>query len=80
MPKNFRQHRKSSSSEDETIEKLNQEDDQTCSTSIKEKIEELKYLQKQRQRPSGIDVYSLAIGETTETSAIKTIEVLNIIF
>ena len=34
----------------------------------RDKIEELKFLQKQRQRTHGIDVYSLAIGETNDSN------------
>lgn len=35
----------------------------------REKIEDLKYLQKQRERNHGLDVYSLAIGDASETAA-----------
>lgn len=53
MPnKNFRARRDSTSSEEE----------ETAGDS-KEKIEELKLLQKTRQRQHGIDAYALAIGE-----------------
>lgn len=35
---------------------------------LREKIEELKFVQKQRERKHGIDVYSLAIGEQDSSS------------
>jgi len=44
----------------------------------RDKIEELKFLQKQRQRTHGIDVYSLAIGETND-SANSAKDVANLI-
>ncbi len=38
----------------------------------REKIEELKFVQKQRERTHGVDVYSLAIGSgSTDTSAVN---------
>lgn len=45
----------------------------------REKIEELKFLQKQREKNHGLDVYSLAIGDAAETAAklaARRIEVL----
>ncbi len=47
--------------------------------SNREKIEELKFLQKQRQRTHGIDIYSLAIGESSESTIISksNIDVIN---
>jgi hypothetical protein len=42
---------------------------------FREKIEELKFLQKQRERKHGIDVYSLAIGEQDSSSYAATTNV-----
>ena len=65
--KNFRKRRESSSSE----EGGDQRDEATEENQLshKEKIEELKFIQKQRERKHGIDVYSLAIGEQESTRA-----------
>ena len=37
----------------------------------RDKIEELKFLQKQRERTHGLDVYSLAIGESNDQTNSK---------
>ena len=46
--------------------------------NFKEKIDELKFIQKQRERKNGIDVYSLAIGEqkikSTKADSIEVIK------
>jgi hypothetical protein len=79
--KNFRQRRtSSSSSSDEEIEsKEENSDQQQAKLSKREKIEELKFIQKQRQRTHGIDVYSLAIGEQESSKSISTQELIDVI-
>ncbi len=73
--KNFRQRRTSSSSEDDsdTVEIKEEETGTVIKVNKLERIEELKFIQKQRERKHGIDVYSLAIGEqdTSKASAAK---------
>jgi hypothetical protein len=72
MPRNIRERRASSSSSSNTdTEELGE-----SNLSVKEKIEELKFLQKQRERTSGIDVYSLAIGESSELNNAKNLSTL----
>lgn len=71
--RNFRQRRTSSSSEEETVD-LNDDSGANVKLSKYEKIEELKFIQKQRERKHGIDVYSLAIGEQESTNAKSTEE------
>lgn len=68
MPKTNIRRRRDSSSSSSTNEDSKPE--------TIEKIEEIKYLQKLRQRSHGVDVYSLAIGETdtSSTQAHKTVE------
>ncbi len=80
--KNFRQRRTSSSSEEESdnIEVNEEETGAVLKVNKLERIEELKFIQKQRERKHGIDVYSLAIGEqeAANTSTTKEqIEVIN---
>lgn len=72
--KNFRQRRTSSSSEEEsdTIEITDEISGVVIKVSKHERLEELKFIQKQRERKHGIDVYSLAIGEQTHTKATTT--------
>ena len=65
--KNFRKRRESTSSEEGGDER--DEAAEESQLSHKEKIEELKFIQKQRERKHGIDVYSLAIGEQESTRA-----------
>lgn len=48
-------------------------DEATTAKTAKEKIDEMKFIQKQRERKHGIDVYSLAIGEL-ETKTITKAE------
>lgn len=63
--KNFRQRRTSSTSEEEveqTIE-ITEETGEVVKVNKLDRIEELKFAQKLRERKHGIDVYSLAIGE-----------------
>lgn len=80
--RNFRTRRTSSTSEeDEETEKEvhgNEGSDsagEMTKLSAKEKIEELKFIQKQRERKNGIDVYSLAIGEQkVKTTKVEVIE------
>lgn len=55
MPRNLR--KRSESSEEENDESL-----------IKERLEDLKVLQKLRQKPSGIDASALAVGDTSSTN------------
>ena len=42
----------------------------------RDKIEELKFLQKQRERTHGLDVYSLAIGESNDQTNSKDLSTL----
>lgn len=73
--KNFRQRRTSSSSEEDsdTIEVKEDETGSVVKVNKLERIEELKFIQKQRERKHGIDVYSLAIGEqgTSKTCSVE---------
>lgn len=70
MPRAFRQRKISSSSsssgEDESEKQVH---DELQSVNIKDKIEEIKFLQKKRARTHGVDVYSLAIGESENAAS-----------
>ena len=82
--RNFRTRRTSDTSEDEDDDTVmsNKDDSEasesTTKISAKEKIDELKFIQKQRERKNGIDVYSLAIGEqkikSTKADSIEVIK------
>ncbi|CAF0890103.1 unnamed protein product [Brachionus calyciflorus] len=69
MPKSFRQRKVSSSSSSSDEETVKQSEESTG--NIKDKIEEIKFLQKQRERTHGLDVYSLAIGESETVTTIS---------
>lgn len=66
--KQFRRRQESSSSSSSNDEAESDGANPENKQDIKEKIEELKLLQKQRERKHGIDVYSLAIGEQDTSS------------
>lgn len=81
--RNFRTRRTSSTSEEDEETEKEVQSTEGCDSagemtklSAKEKIEELKFIQKQRERKNGIDVYSLAIGEQkVKTTKVEVIEV-----
>lgn len=77
--KNFRKRRTSSSSESE-VEDIKDDSGEVIKKTKLERIEELKFIQKQRERKHGIDVYSLAIGEQDNSKNITKEQQIDVRF